>query len=81
MNLELMVPDTSTWWKHRRRHSYWSLVGLFTQMLMAVWLPEPQLSVAMPLLQTLSWIFAAVILTYVGTATIEDVVKLLGARK
>ena len=76
--MPLTAPDTGKWWRHRRRHSYLSLLGLFAMLVSGVFAPADQLVAAMPLLQTLAWVFGAVILTYVGAATLEDIAKLRG---
>lgn len=74
--MPLTHPDKNKWWAHRRRHSYLSIAGLFAMLVSGVFAPPDQLSAAMPLFQTLSWVFGAVILTYVGSATLEEIAKL-----
>jgi peptidoglycan/LPS O-acetylase OafA/YrhL len=73
-------PDTTTWWTNRRRHSYLSMFGLFCLIFVASLGDDKQLAAVLPLYQTLAWVFGAIILTYVGAATIEDVVKLRGMK-
>lgn len=74
-------PDSSTWWKHRRRHSYSALVGLFLLPVAGIVLDKDKLEVIMPLLQTLSWVFLLIIISYVVAATGEDIAKIRGAGK
>jgi hypothetical protein len=69
-------PDTTKWWTNRRRHSYLAMFGLFALGMSSVIASPEQLSAAAPLMIALAWIFGAIILTYVGAATIEDVIKL-----
>ncbi|WP_305046343.1 hypothetical protein [Geoalkalibacter sp.] len=74
------TPDPGIWWTHRRRHSYLSLCGLFALPILAVVLDEGRLSAARPLLETLAWVFGAIIMSYVAAATWEDVVKIRGMK-
>jgi len=69
-------PDTRTWWKNRRKHSYFSLVGLFVIGIIVLLGDPKQIEAASPVLQTLTWVFGLIILTYVSASTIEDIVKL-----
>ncbi len=68
-------PTPHIWWKHRRRHSYIALCGLFALILIGLFLDADQLGAAVPLFQTLAWVFGAIILTYVVAATADDLVK------
>jgi len=74
-------PDPARWWRHRRRHSYLSLAGLFALPFTASVLDPQRLAVTVPLLQTLAWVFCAVVITYVVSATGEDVSRILGDKK
>jgi hypothetical protein len=69
-------PDTAKWWTNRRRHAYLAMFGLYGLGVSSVAATPEQLSAASPLMIALAWIFGVIILTYVGAATIEDVVKL-----
>ncbi len=69
-------PDVARWWRHRRRHSYLSLAGLFLLPALAVILDPQRLEALRPLLETLAWIFGVIVLTYIGSATVEDVAKI-----
>lgn len=78
--MSLAPPDTTKWWKNRRRHAYLSILGLYGLGVASVTATPEQLSAASPLMIALAWIFGAIILTYVGAATVEDVVKLRGMK-
>jgi hypothetical protein len=52
------------------------MFGLYGLGATAVLATPEQLSASSPLLIALAWIFGAIILTYVGAATVEDIVKL-----
>jgi hypothetical protein len=69
-------PDTALWWKNRRRMAYASMSGLFILIGTGGLAPADQIAAALPLFQTIAYVFGAVILFYVTAATIEDVVKL-----
>ncbi len=69
-------PTPNVWWKHRRRHSYIALAGLFCLIPIGLFLDADQLGAAVPLFQTLAWVFGAVILTYVVAATADDLVDI-----
>ncbi len=69
-------PDPQRWWKHRRRHSYVAMCGLFGLAGICLFLDAAQLDAAAPLLQTLAWVFGAVILTYIIAATADDLVDI-----
>lgn len=72
--------DTRVWWKHRRRHSYLSMLELFLIGLIALIGDPEQIEAAGPILQTLAWIFGSIVLLFVGAATVEDVTKILSLR-
>lgn len=72
----LNPPDTSKWWTNRRRHSYLAMFGLYGLGITAVLATPEQMMASSPLLIALAWIFGLIILTYVGAATVEDIVKL-----
>lgn len=74
-------PDSSTWWKHRRRHSYSALIGLFLLPVAGIVLDKDRLEVILPLLQTLGWVFLFIIISYVVAATGEDIANIRGAGK
>lgn len=74
-------PDTAAWWRHRRRHSYISQVGLFALIAIGLFLDSDQLSAAGPLFQTLAWIFGLIVLTYLLAATAEDMAGFGGLKK
>ena len=69
-------PDPLKWWGHRRRHSYIALSGLFALPVAGIIMDEGRLLAIRPLLETLAWVFGAVILSYVAAATWEDVAKI-----
>jgi len=69
-------PDIETLWTHRRRHAYISMLGLFLLLAAAALLPPEQLEAASPLLTSLAYVFAAVLLLYAGASTIEDVARI-----
>lgn len=69
-------PDPERWWKHRRRHSYISLLGLFVLITISVIMESSSLTAASPVFQTIAWIFGLVIFTYVVAATAEDISKI-----
>lgn len=73
-------PDSSTWWKHRRRHSYTALVGLFLLPIVGIILDTERLAIIIPLLQTLAWVFLLIIISYLVAATGEDIVKIRGSK-
>jgi len=52
------------------------MFGLYGLGVSAVLATPEQLIASSPLLIALAWIFGAIILTYVGAATVEDIVKL-----
>jgi hypothetical protein len=58
-----------------------SLAGLFALPFTASVLDPQRLAVTVPLLQTLAWVFCAVVITYVVSATGEDVSRILGDKK
>lgn len=66
-------PNPARWWKHRRRHSYLSLFGLFFLIWTAIAMPSDSLEAASPVFQTIAWIFGLIILSYILAATAEDI--------
>lgn len=73
-------PTPAIWWTHRRRHSYISLGGLFGIGLAAVVINPEQLVAASPILTTIGWAFGAIILSYIGAATLDDIVALRNSK-
>lgn len=69
-------PDPFVWWKHRRRHSYISLLGLFLLANSAIIIDATTLTAVSPLFQTIAWIFGMIIFTYIMAATAEDIAKI-----
>jgi len=69
-------PEILILWTHRRRHAYLSLLGLFLLLAAAVLMPPEQLEAASPLLTSLAYVFAAVLLLYAGASTVEDVARI-----
>lgn len=69
-------PNPQTLWTHRRWHAYLSLLGLFLLLIAAVLMPPEQIDAASPLLTSLAYVFAAVLLLYAGASTVEDVARI-----
>lgn len=69
-------PDPFIWWKHRRRHSYVSLFGLFFLANSAMMIDAGTLTAVLPLFQTIAWIFGLIIFTYIMAATAEDIAQI-----
>lgn len=57
-----------------------SLGGLFALPVTGVVLKLERLTVILPLLQTMAWVFFFVILTYIVAATGEDIAKIRGSK-
>lgn len=57
-------PDPARYWKHRRRLAYAAMWCLVVTLIAALggWV-RPD---SMPLLQSLSWVFAAIVASYYG---------------
>jgi hypothetical protein len=64
-------PNPGQWWFHRRTMAYASLLGLYT-ILVQITLGSID-SHAVPLAQTLAWVFSANLLYYYGGNAIEAV--------
>lgn len=74
-------PDTTLWWKNRRRHAYMAMFGLYGLGITAVTASPEQLQAASPLLVAMAWIFGIIIIGYAGAATAEDIIKLKEFKK
>lgn len=62
-------PDPARWWRHRRRLAYWAMSAL---TLMALAGATGQIRAdAVPLLQTIAWVFGIVVVAYYGNNAAE----------
>jgi len=66
-------PDPETWWYHRRLQAYIALAGLFLLGIGLFFIPEP----AVPLAQSLAWVFVSIVIIYSGGASLVDAVSKL----
>ena len=64
-------PNPATLWFHRRSMAYLSMAGLFFMQVMIIFGKMP--TDAIPLAQTISWVFGVNILGYIANNAVENV--------
>jgi hypothetical protein len=63
-------PDPERYWKHRRRLAYTAMGALLVTLAAGLFAPLRESS--MPLLESLAWAFAFIVIGYYGNNAIES---------
>lgn len=63
-------PDPERYWKHRRRLAYTAMAALLFMLGCALFAPVRES--ALPLIETLAWAFAFIVIGYYGNNAIES---------
>lgn len=63
-------PDPERYWRHRRRLAYTAMGALLITLVAALFAPIRPAS--MPLLESLAWAFAVIVIGYYGNNAIES---------
>lgn len=72
-------PSLAVWWTHRRRMAYWSMALLSVIAVIAVFGPVRESVV--PLLETICWACALIVIAYFGGNAALDVSTQMGTRR